>query len=101
MKEEECKYGIVVKMMAVAGKRDELIALTHEGRARELPGNISYVVSKDRDDENGIWITEYWETEEAHTASMENETVKHAIARGMPFIAGFEHRAELVPTVSN
>ncbi len=82
-------HGLIGKMTAVAGQRDALIAILLEG-VSEMPGCLSYVVAKDATDSNAIWITEVWVTEESHKASLTLPSVKQAIARGKPLIAGFD-----------
>lgn len=81
-------YGLIGKMTAVAGKRDELISILLES-VGEMPGCLSYVVAKDPADANAIWITEVWDSEQSHKASLSLPAVKQAITRGKPLIAGF------------
>jgi quinol monooxygenase YgiN len=81
-------YGLIGKMTTVAGQRDAFIAILLEG-VSGMPGCLSYVVAKDPTDENGIWITEVWENEASHQASLALPGVKNAIAKGRPLIAGF------------
>ncbi len=83
-------YGLIGKMTAVAGKRDELISILLEGVAG-MPGCLSYVVAKDPADADAVWITEVWDSQESHKASLSLPTVKQAIARGKPLIAGFSN----------
>jgi quinol monooxygenase YgiN len=86
--EEKKMYGLIGKMTAVAGQRDALIAILLEGVAG-MPGCLSYVVAKDPADANAIWITEVWDSQDSHKASLSLPSVKQAIARGRPLIAGF------------
>jgi quinol monooxygenase YgiN len=81
-------YGLIGKATAVAGKRDELIAILLDG-VSGMPGCLSYVVAKDPTDENAIWITEVWNSQESHTASLSLPSVREAIAKGRPLIASF------------
>ncbi|MGD9561913.1 MAG: putative quinol monooxygenase [Pyrinomonadaceae bacterium] len=81
-------HGLIGKMVAVEGKRDELIKILLEGISG-MPGCLSYVVAKDPTDENAIWITEVWDSKESHAASLKLPTVKAAIAKGKPLIASF------------
>lgn len=81
-------YGLIGKATAVAGKRDELIAILLAG-VSGMPGCLSYVVAKDPTDENAIWITEVWDSQESHTASLSLPSVREAIAQGRPLIASF------------
>jgi quinol monooxygenase YgiN len=81
-------YGLIGKMSAVTGKRDELIAILLEG-VDDMPGCLSYVVSKDSSDADAIWITEVWDSKASHGASLSLPRVRQAIARGKPLIAAF------------
>jgi quinol monooxygenase YgiN len=89
-------YGLIGKINAAPGKRDELIAILLEAVAG-MPGCVSYVVAKDSTDEGAIWVTEVWDTKASHEASLALPSVQEAIARGRPLIAGFGERFETVP----
>ncbi len=80
-------YGLIGKMTAVPGQRDALIAILLDG-VSGMPGCRSYVVAKDPNEADAIWITEVWDTEASHAASLQLPTVQQAIARGRPLIAG-------------
>lgn len=82
-------YGLIGKMIAVPDKRDALISLLLESIA-DMPGCLSYVVAKDPADANAIWITEVWDNEQSHRASLSLPSVQQAIAQAKPLIAGFE-----------
>lgn len=84
-------YGLIGKMTAAEGKRDDLISILIESSAN-MPGCLSYVVAKDTSDANAIWVTEVWESKAAHDASLSLPAVKNAITRGRPMIAGFGER---------
>ena len=89
-------YGIIGKMIAHDSKRDELIAILLGG-TKDMPGCLSYIISKDLSDENALWITEVWESQESHQASLSLESVQRAITNGKPLIAGFGERYETSP----
>ncbi|WKZ48689.1 MAG: putative quinol monooxygenase [Anaerolineales bacterium] len=89
-------YGLIGKMNATPGQRDALIAILLDG-IHDMPGCVSYVIAKDPTDENAIWITEVWENEESHKASLSLPTVQNAISRGRSLIAGFGERFETTP----
>ncbi len=85
-------YGLIGSFSAAAGRRDELVAVLL-GDVGEMPGCRSYVVALDPGDDAKVWVTEVWDSADAHKASLELPAVKAAIARAMPLIAGFgEHR---------
>lgn len=93
---ESKMHGLIGKMRAVEGRRDELIAILLEGVAG-MPGCLSYVVAKDPADADAIWITEVWDSEESHKASLALPSVKDAISRGRPLIAGFDSHVVTEP----
>lgn len=82
-------YGLIGKMIAVSDQRDELIAILLEGVA-DMPGCLSYVVAKDPADVNAIWITEVWDSEQNHRASLSLPAVQRAITQAKPLIASFD-----------
>jgi len=77
--ENQKMYGLIGKMTTVAGKRDELISILLGG-VGGMPGCLSYVVAKDPADANAIWITEVWDSEQSHKASLSLPAVKQAIS---------------------
>lgn len=89
-------YGLIGKLTAVADKREELAAILREGLSN-MPGNFSYVVAHDGADPNVIWVTEVWTDAAAHEAALSLCTVREAIHKGRPLIAGMERVAETVP----
>jgi quinol monooxygenase YgiN len=89
-------YGLIGKVNAVAGQRDALIAILLEGTA-DMPGCLSYVIAKDPGDDNAIWITEVWASEQSHAESLKLPAVREAIAKGRPLIAGFGERYVTIP----
>jgi quinol monooxygenase YgiN len=93
---EGTMYGLIGKITAVAGQRDALAAVLLEG-TRGMPGCLSYVIANDSAEADSLWITEVWESQASHQASLALPGVQAAIAMGRPLIAGFSHRVETVP----
>jgi len=89
-------YGLIGKMTAKAGERAALAAILLEGLTG-MPGCLSYVVAEDPADPDALWITEAWESPDAHRASLSLPSVQAAIAKGRPLIAGMETLAETRP----
>lgn len=89
-------YGLIGKMKAAPGQRDALIAILLEG-LNNMPGCLSYIVAHDPADADAIWITEAWDSKANHQASLSLPSVKAAIAKGRPLIAGFGERFETMP----
>ena len=89
-------YGLITKFNAVPGQRDVLAAILLEG-TMAMPGCLSYIVASDPADGNGLWITEVWDSQASHQASLSLPAVQDAIGRGRAMIAGFASRVETVP----
>ncbi len=89
----ETMYGLIAKIDAVPGQRDALAATLIEGVAG-MPGCLSYVVAKDSEDLDALWVTEVWDSRESHAASLSLPSVQAAIGQGRPMIAGFSQRVE-------
>jgi quinol monooxygenase YgiN len=94
--EASSMYGLIVKLTAVSGKRDEMIAILKESAAN-MPGCLSYVLAKDPSDENLVWITEVWESAASHDASLSLPSVKNAMPRVKPLLSNFDKIATTTP----
>lgn len=85
-------HGLIGSFKAAPGQRDALASILLAG-VGDMPGCLSYVVAEDPSDADTLWITEVWDEEASHKASLQLPAVKQAIAQAMPLIAGFgEHR---------
>ncbi|PKO05778.1 MAG: antibiotic biosynthesis monooxygenase [Chloroflexi bacterium HGW-Chloroflexi-3] len=89
-------YGLIGKINAVQGQRDGLISILLKG-TQDMPGCLSYIIAHDPSDLNGIWITEVWQDQASHQASLSLTAVQQAIEQGRPLIAGFGERYETNP----
>ena len=89
-------YGLIAKLTALPGKRDEFISIVSAATG-DMPGCFSYVMAKDAADENTIWVTEVWDSEKSHDASLSLAVVRDAIVRARPLIANFEKVASTTP----
>ena len=89
-------YGLIGRMIAAPGKRDELLAAMSGGTSG-MPGCLSYVIALDLKNPDALWVTEVWDSAESHKASLSLPAVREAIAKARPIIAGFDNRVETVP----
>jgi quinol monooxygenase YgiN len=89
-------YGLIGKMKAQPGRRDELVSLMLGGTGG-MPGCLSYVVALDPADADAIWVTEVWDNAESHKASLSIPAVKTTIEKAMPLIASFETSIKTEP----
>lgn len=89
-------YGLIGKMLAQPGRRDDLIRHM-VGGVDAMPGCLSYVVALDPTNPDAIWITEVWDSQASHQASLNLTEVQAAISKARPLIAGFGERFETEP----
>jgi quinol monooxygenase YgiN len=93
-------FGLHGRLLAQPGKGDELEAILLEA-AEALDAEddcLLYVVSRQPDDPEAVWVTEAWTSREAHRASLEDEATRALIQRAMPLIAELPERSiELRP----
>jgi quinol monooxygenase YgiN len=89
-------YGLIGQLKAQPGQRDALLAILL-AEVGEMPGCRSYVIAPDREDADALWITEVWDDQASHDASLQLPSVQAAIARARPLIAGFGGRAVTEP----
>ena len=89
-------YGLIGKMTATAGQRNalEAILLANDGG---MPGCLSYVIARDTADPDSLWVTEVWDSQASHAASLKLPAVQVAIAKARPIIAGFSNRVVTTP----
>ena len=88
-------YGLIGKMMAAPGKRDEFIAILVEGIGN-MPGCLSYIVATDPADANAIWITEVSERGESRRVAVAAAS-EGSHRQGAALIAGFGERFITTP----
>ena len=88
-------YGLIGRIRAVDGSRDDLADIL--AGMGEMPGCLSYVVATEDSDPDSLWVTEIWESEEAHAASLGLPAVQAAIEKGRPLIGSFDQRIETRP----
>ena len=89
-------YGLIGKIKAQPGRRDELASILLAGTGA-MPGCRSYLVAADPTDPDALWVTEVWDSADSHKASLQLPAVQAAIAQGRALIAGFGERFETTP----
>lgn len=92
-------YGLYGKLVAQPGRREELVTLLLDGADElgDLPGCLQYLINLAEAEPNAIWVTEIWESEAAHDASLELDAVRAIIARARPLIAPGGEQIRLTP----
>jgi len=88
-------HGFIGKLHAVPEARDARVDILLGG-VSWMHRCLSCVVAHDPSDADAIWVTEVWESEHDHLASLHlasvGASVGDAIARSRPRIAGFGGR---------
>lgn len=87
-------YGLIGSFKAAPNKRSELVAILLADSGT-MPGCKSYVVAEDPSDSVTVWVTEVWDNQASHKASLQLPAVKAAIAKAMPIIAAFGEHKEI------
>ena len=89
-------YGLISKITAVAGQRVSLAQILIASSS-DMPGCLSYVVAADSAEPDALWVTEVWDSQASHQASLQRPAVQAAISKGRPLIAGFSNRVATAP----
>jgi quinol monooxygenase YgiN len=90
-------YGLISRITAQSGRRDELVKILLSAMANSMAGCLNYIVATDPSDANSIWVTEVWQSRQAHAASLSIPAVKEAVSKGAALIASFSRVAETAP----
>lgn len=82
-------YGYAGTMRTRSGHRDEVVGILLSGvdGLREA-GCQLYAVSVADSEPDLIWVTEVWDSKEAHDASLQLPATREAINRAMPMLTG-------------
>lgn len=83
------------RLAAQPGQRDALLAILQESESAEpMPGCRMYLIAVDDADADGVWVTELWESQQAHADSLGLERVGAQMARAAPLLdrAGFRQQ---------
>ncbi|MFC7341907.1 putative quinol monooxygenase [Saccharopolyspora griseoalba] len=82
-------YGYIGSLKAKPGHRDEVVSLLLRGaEGLRAHGCESYVVATSNSDDDTIWVTEVWQSEQHHAASLELPETRKTIAEAMPLLTG-------------
>ncbi|CAL8899797.1 hypothetical protein KVA01_03170 [Kocuria varians] len=75
------------RLRSIPGEGDALAAiLSEQDRSEPMPGCRLYLVARDPEDADAVWVTEVWDSEDAHQASLQIPAVQARIGRAMPII---------------
>ena len=88
-------FGIQVKLKAAPGKGDRLAQIMLEVAAiiEHLPGCQTFIVMQALADPDEVLITEVWDNQQTHQASLTNKQVLDLINASRYIITQMEHQA--------
>lgn len=77
-------------LQAQPGQGDALAQILLEAArlVSSAPGCHVYLISTDEAHPDGVWVTEAWDSKEAHDESLKDEAVRALIGKAMPLLAG-------------
>jgi quinol monooxygenase YgiN len=83
-------YGLFGKLQAQAGKGDELASILIEASeiVSSADGCYIYLVNRDVNDNDSIWVYEVWRNKQDHDNSLKMEGVRELISKAMPLLSG-------------
>ena len=91
-------YGLLNKLTAKPGKRDEVIGILLEsGKLMDDPACLMYMVSEAVDDPNVIYVTDLWKTKQKHQKAMQAPELRPFIDKAMPLLEGMPEQIETKP----
>jgi quinol monooxygenase YgiN len=87
---------MIARITTLAARREEMIGILEQS-ATGMPGCLSYVVAKDAEAADVLWVTEVWQSPQDHDSSLSLRQVQEAIPRARPLIVNFERVAVTTP----
>lgn len=90
-------YGLIVKLTSAPGCRAELIEMMGGENSNTIPGCLSFIVAEDAVDDNVLWITEVWASQEAHEVSLQSPPANQSLTQADTLIVAFEKVATTKP----
>jgi len=90
------KYGLHGKLKSKTGSTGKLTQILIEASklVSTAKGCRLYLISKDRIDNDAIWVTEVWDSKEDHDNSLNAEGVKALISQAMSLMDGRPERGQ-------
>lgn len=84
------EYLLHGKLTAQQGQRDELanILLEASKLVSTVKGCKLYVIGKDENDTNSVYVTEIWDSKDDHDNSLKVESIRELIMKAMPMLDG-------------
>jgi quinol monooxygenase YgiN len=93
------RLGLYTKFTVHPGQRDRLVETLLGGAAHmdHVAGCELYIVNESSEHPDMVWVTEVWDSEEQHRASLSLEGVPELIQQTMPLLAGPPEQIRVMP----
>jgi quinol monooxygenase YgiN len=92
-------YGCYVKFTARSGQRDTLVEhLLHAAASAEkVAGCELYIINTSPTEPDCVWVTEVWQNQRDHDASLTVEGARESIQQVLPLLAGAPEKIDVSP----
>lgn len=92
-------HGLFGKLIAVDGQRDALAAnlLRAAELMKSVPGCLLYIINTSDSEPNAVWVTEIWQDEASHGASLSMPGVRDLIKSTMPLLKSAPEGTKFTP----
>ncbi|MHA6793117.1 putative quinol monooxygenase [Pseudonocardia bannensis] len=99
MTQREGRIGRYVRMVAQPGQGDALAEqLLHVADGlRDVPGCELYIINREPDEADTVWVTEVWTSQEASDAALSQDLGDAGIGRVLSLLAGPPDLIDLAP----
>ncbi len=82
-------YGYLGSMKVKPGHRDDVVSILLSGLdGLRAAGCEAYIVAVSETDDDTIWVSEVWRSQQHHTASLQLPQVRASIDKAMPMLTG-------------
>lgn len=90
------KYFLHGKLTAKPGEGDNLtqILLQAAQKVKSAKGCRLYIINRDSDHADDIWVTEVWDSKEDHDNSLNDAETKQLILRAIPLLDGTPQKGQ-------
>jgi quinol monooxygenase YgiN len=94
-------YGLIVKLTSAPGRRAELIDVLGGDDSHTVAGCLSFIVAEDPANQDVLWITEVWDSEASHKASLDLPPSRAGLPPIETLITRYERIAVTKPVEKN
>jgi quinol monooxygenase YgiN len=94
-------YGLIVRLTSAPRRRAELIDVLGGDDSHTVAGCLSFIVAEDAVNEDVLWVTEVWDGEASHKASLELPPSRPGLPAIETLVVRYERIAVTKPVEKN